>query len=225
MELKKLVGEPFGDEHMRALGLGFSGCHRSGKTTIAKRIAEKNNCPFIETSMSALANEMGVKIGLDMPFDQRQEYQEAALAKYLSMYEEFGSGGLFTTDRTPIDLAAYVVTAWHPAVVDEAQTFWADDYVERCLKATNEWLFQIAVIQPGIAWVDADQKAENINFYRESLNTTCIGLAWDDRVTSACHIVNRNVLDLDERVSSVVAAYSENIGDYVRNLKLTCPVQ
>lgn len=214
-----------GDEHLKALGLGLAGAHRTGKTTVGKIIAEKNNCPFVQVSLSDLADSMGVRIGLDMPFRDRVCFQDKALKIMERAYEKGGAGRLFITDRTPLDLAAYVITAWHPALATRGETDWCDDYVGRCIDVTNTWLFQLGIIQPGIPWVDEAQKGENIRFYREALNTTIIGLCWDANVKPATHIVERDILDVDDRVQEVVAAYTESISEYSQANTSVYPLQ
>lgn len=214
-----------GDEHLKALGLGLAGAHRTGKTTVAKQIAEKNSCPLVQVSLSGLANSIGVRIGLDMPFPDRVEFQEKGLALMERAYEEGGAGRLFVTDRTPLDLAAYVITAWHPLLATSGETDWCDDYVGRCIDATNTWLFQLGVVQPGIPWVDEAQKGENIRFYREALNTTIIGLCWDADVKPAVHIIDRDILSVDARVQEVVTAYSESISEYSQANSSRYPMQ
>ena len=215
------------DSELRALGLGLSGAHRTGKTTLAARLAKSNNCPFVQTSMSALANEMGIKIGLDMPFAQRRALQEAALVLFEKTYEEQGSGILFITDRTPIELAAYVITAWHPSVVGDPELdAWAYDYVKRCIEATNRWFLTLVIIQPSsIPFVEASQKGEDIDIYREALNYTMMGLAWDDQIRTHVNIMPRDLIDLADRSSYVAKDYTENISEYAQVLRTSLTLQ
>lgn len=203
---------------MKALGLGFSGAHRTGKTTLANKLRELNSCPFAQTSMSKIATDMGIKVGLDMAFEDRIRFQEAGLAAFEADYSKAGSG-LFVTDRTPLDLAAYVITAWHPSFATPEQTEWARDYVKRCVAATNKWFFQVTIVQPAdIPYADAEQKGENIDFYRDNLNSVILGLAWSDEIYSAVDVVPRSVTRLDDRVRHVTNTYSDNITEYVANL-------
>jgi hypothetical protein len=215
--VKQLPPNSIGDEHLKSLGLGLVGAHRTGKTTIAGYFAKANRCPLVQTSMSAIAAYLDIKIGLDMPFWQRIEFQEEGLRLMEKSYQEEGGNGLFVTDRTPIDLAAYVITAWHPVLADAEQTRWAHRYVQRCIDVTNAYFFQLAVIQPGIPWVTdpTDQKGENIPLYRDNLNAVIIGLCHDERVLPATKIVAKGKLDLAERVLCIAEEYSENIQDYI----------
>lgn len=214
-----------GDEHMRALGFGLAGAHRTGKTTIARKLAELNKCPFITMSGGKLASDMGLKIGLDMAWSDRVRFQDTWLDLMLDGYQREGEGCLFVTDRTPIDLAAYVITAWHPAVTTKDEEDWAMDYVQRCMIATNAWLFQIGILQPGIPWVDDAQKGEKNEFYREALNSVMIGLAWGDSIKAPVHIVDRETLDMDERIAELTQAYSSNLSDYSRANTDVYPIQ
>lgn len=216
--------ESIGDEHLKALGFGLAGAHRTGKTTVARKLAEFNDCPLIQVSLSGLASDMGIKIGLDMPWKDRVRFQEEAFYLMLDAYEQ-GEGQLFITDRTPLDLAAYVITAWHPSFADKAMTDWANDYVKRCMEASNAWLFQIGIVQPGIPWADAEQKGENIEFYRENLNTAIMGLAYGEWCKSPVFTLRRGTLDLDARTELLTRAYSESISQYSQANTRNFPIQ
>ncbi len=214
------------DQGLRALGLALTGAHRTGKTTLAKFISDKNEIPFIQTSLTTLANHMGVKIGLDMPFDQRRSFQEEALAQFARQYEAESKNGMFVTDRCPLDLIAYVVTAWHPAFADAEMTAWATDYVTRCIALFNQYFLHAIIVQPAaIPYVEEAQKAENIDFYREALNTTIIGTAWGDTVDPVVSILPRGIVDFTERAKWVTDDYADSLGQYVRTIKQSLPMQ
>lgn len=211
---------------MMALGCGLAGAHRTGKTTLAKAVAEKMEIPFLTTSASKIATDLGIKIGLDMPFDQRQEFQEAALLSFEELYADGGESKMFITDRTPIDLAAYVMTAWHPAIATDRHHEWAMDYVKRCIDATNRWFFQITILQPSsaITFSEAEQKGENIDIYRESLNASMIGLSYLDEVRAAVHIVERDLTNMEDRIEAVIEEFGGNVFGYQEVVKTTYPI-
>lgn len=213
------------DSEPKALGLGFSGAHRTGKTTVAKLIADVNSYPFIQSSMTSIANDMGIKVGLAMPWEERVEFQERGLKAFEADYEK-ASHGMFVSDRTPLDLAAYVITAWHPAVATPAQTDWAHDYVKRCKEATNRWFFQVSIIQPAnIPYEEADQKGDNIDFYRENFNAVVTGLGWSDEIYAGIHIIPRGLLSIQERAEAVCQEYAKNLSNFSDILASSCPVQ
>ena len=202
------------DQDLRAFGIGFSGAHRTGKTTLAKLMSDKNEMPFVQSSMSALANEMGIKIGLDMPFEQRREFQERALVMFEDSYRKY-EGVMFFTDRTPIDLIGYVMTAWHPNYVTPELTEWAYDYTSRCIDATNRWFFNLFIVPPAdIPYEDAQQKGENIDFYRESLHATMVGVSFDDKIRSTVALLERSMTDLTARANYCASLVGSTISEY-----------
>lgn len=206
--------------------MALAGAHRTGKTTVAKAFSEEAEMPFIQTSLSALATDMGVKIGLDMPFEQRQQFQERALALFENEYQTKGDNGCFVTDRSPIDLAAYVMTAWHPNFVTPELTDWAFDYVNRCLEMVNRYFKTVIIIQPAsFPFVQEAQKGENIDLYRESLNATMIGLALHDDCDATTIIMPRNLTDFAKRCDFVKAEYADDLKYYIAGLKANLPIQ
>jgi hypothetical protein len=206
---------PIGDEHMRALGCGLAGAHRVGKSLLAQRLHEVNKCPLIVSAGGPIARLMGIEVRVGMPMAERLAYQEAILRVSCEAYAT--QNGLFLTDRTPLDFAAYAILDWK-AGVDEHLDVHLSSYIERCLDATNRYFFHIGVIQPGIPYVEEPGKPAPNPLYQELLNTTIIGLTWDDAVNATVHIIPRGVTDLRQRIDLITHSYSSEITGYRRVL-------
>lgn len=201
-----------------AFGLGLTGAHRTGKTTIAERLAQELECPFISSSASQVAAEMGITKFEGMLPSDRRAYQERVLETFTKRYESESASGVFVSDRTPLDFAAYVLTEWNPALNDPEHDEWVADYLLRCKKATSRFFFQVAVVQPGIPFVAAKGKAAAGNAYRECLNTVSIGLVSDPEVSAHCVILPRAMTDNETRVEALFGLYTERFNAYAEEL-------
>lgn len=216
-----------GDEHRRALGLGLSGAHRTGKTAVAEILAERNDCPFIRSSAQQVAKDLGVKVDFGMPFHERMAYQEEVLRRFKEAYEQEAGNGLFVADRTPLDFAAYVLTDYHPDRVRGLEydaNGWVLDYVRRCMELTGEYFFLVAVVQPGIPYVPEEGKPAPNPLYQEIMNTCLTGLGADHRVKSHFFLMPRNLTDLQERVSVATYVYTDKINAYTQLLASHIPI-
>lgn len=213
-----------GDEHRRALGIGLSGAHRTGKTTVARAFAEANSCPLILSSATQVAKDMGIKVDIGMPMSERLAFQEEVLRRFTQVYEESSGGGLFIADRTPLDFAAYLLTDWHPALPDGND--YNDeivDYVRRCMEVTERYFYLVSVIQPGIEYVTGDGKPAKNELYQELMNTTLIGLGSDLRVRNHFYLMPRQVTNNLERCAHLAQIYSRKIDSYQEYMQEVLP--
>jgi len=211
-----------GDEHRRALGLGLSGAHRTGKTTVAEEIARVNECPIIRSSVSSIAKEMGLRADLGLPTRDRIAFQDEVLRRHEAFYEAEAGNGLFVADRTPLDFAAYALTDWQIGA-DPKSDDWLSEYVRRCMDATSRWFFLVSVVQPGIRYEVRDDKPAPNNLYQEFLNTVLIGLAADHTVKSHFYLMPRGMLKNGERAEAAASVYEDKISSYHGYLKDTLP--
>jgi predicted ATPase len=212
-----------GDEHRRALGIGLSGAHRTGKTTVARRFAEVNECPLILSSATSVAKDMGIKVDIGMPIADRMAFQEEVLRRFEDVYETQAGNGLFIADRTPLDFAAYMLTDWHPVTSGSEHNAQIIDYVQRCMTVTERYFYLVSVVQPGIAYVSGDGKPAPNDLYQELLNTTLIGLAADTLVRNHFYLMPRTVTENEERCSHIGHVYSKKISEYHNYLAEVLP--
>lgn len=202
------------DEHLRALGCGLAGAHRTGKTTIARQLAVEHNAPLIESSAFQIASSMGIKVEAGMPFKDRLTFQEAVLEAFTGAYEQ--QNGVFFTDRTPLDFAGYLIMDWHPKLTTPEQDAAALDYVRRCIDATSRYFFMVVCVQPGIPYVSDTGKPAPNEAYQELLNTTIVGLAMTPECKSDTLVLPREMLNLRDRVSHVGKEFISGLEDYQR---------
>ena len=183
--------------------IGLSGSHRVGKTTLAQAFAERHGIPFVRTSATEVFAAIGRNPKVDYPIEERISIQEAILYAFEKQYAQARKvSGVFVADRTPIDLASYMLadvlrgtTAENPAL-----SALIDGYVDKCLLSASEWFAVIVLVQPGIALVEADGKAPACSAYIEHLNALQAGLMLDPRLHSRHYMIARQFTDLEQRI-------------------------
>jgi predicted ATPase len=128
------------------MGFGLAGAHRSGKTTLAKDIAERGKMHLHEASVSALAREIGVNSVAELPILQRIEVQEHILSRFI---EDFVKAPRpCVTDRTPLDMAAYMLGEVTMHNTSEIEDRAINAYVQRCLDETARHFDAVVITRP-----------------------------------------------------------------------------
>ena len=67
--------------------IGISGSHRTGKTTLAKVLAEKQNIPFIQTQTSKIFQQYGLNPSQTLDFDKRLWIQNKVLEQSIPLWQ------------------------------------------------------------------------------------------------------------------------------------------
>ena len=191
--------------------IGLVGAHRTGKTSLARLYAEKTGIKFLETSVSSIFRDLGYDASVTYDFDTRLSIQEEVLKRVDAKYAEY-AGTEFITDRTPLDMAAYLLAdAIGDRVPPECQVRVAE-YVNNCFESTNKRFGLILLVQPGIPLVDEPGKAAMNVAYIEHLNSLMFGLTVDERLTSHNYYMPRHVLDLENRFKALQASIERSKG-------------
>jgi predicted ATPase len=192
--------------------LGLTGSHRTGKTTLAMRFAQKHDLLFVKTSTSEVFARIGKDPKVEYPIDERVAIQEVILMALEAQYAEANrlvKGGLFIADRTPIDLAAYMLADLRRSTLVESPALAqiVNGYVHRCLQASSRWFSMIALVQPGIALVEEPGKAPACPAFMEHMNVLQAGLLHDERLSCMRSTIPRLVTGIDQRVQHLELIY------------------
>lgn len=187
--------------------IGLSGAHRTGKSTLARALAESLGVPFVATSASEVFSSMGLDPKADYPLEVRFLIQSVILDTFTAQYESASrESSVFVADRTPLDLASYMLADVSRSALegknDVAQLINA--YVDECLKATTRFFSEVYLVQPGIKVIEEKGKALGCPAYMEHLNTILIGLVYDERSMVSCYPVPREITNLKSRVDFVM---------------------
>lgn len=126
--------------------IGLIGVHGTGKTTLAKEVADKLGYHFCQTSTSDVYKRLGKDPAVRMTFDERLEVQYEILNELRVEWQSY-AGENAITDRTPIDLMAYTL-----ADVDSYDTLTQDQeaklsyYLGSCLGTYVKFFDKLAVL-------------------------------------------------------------------------------
>jgi nicotinamide riboside kinase len=174
---------------------GIAGAHRTGKSTLAKRYAEEHKVPYLK--LPNVIGEMGLTPGQIHSMDVRMQVQWAYLEAAATLYKA-NSQGVFITDRTPIDMAAYTLADirqdTHPKFVGEAH-----EYLKAALALTNRYFSLILFVPPGIPYVDEPGKPPANPAYQELISATIQGLLTGEQCTVQYHALGRVMTDPERR--------------------------
>lgn len=194
--------------------IGLVGAQRTGKTTLARAFAQAQGIPFVATSASEVMRRLDLDPKVDYPLEVRLVAQETILAAFKIQYQQArATSSLFIADRTPIDLAAYMLAdvqrstlASQPQLVERV-----GKYLESCMLACSEFFSVIVLVQPGIKTAEEEGKAPACPIHMEHINSLAMGLLFDDRMLSQRYMVPRAITDLEQRVKALRNATSSVI--------------
>jgi AAA domain len=126
------------------MAFGFAGAHRTGKTTLAKLVAEDLGWHYHDASVSRIMKEAGINAVGDVPMEARIEAQEFLLQRYLQNLSK--APRPIITDRTPLDMVGYCLgeVTMHNTTPELGMRI--DNYVHTCLCATLEYFDTVIVV-------------------------------------------------------------------------------
>lgn len=177
------------------MAFGFSGAHRTGKTTLAKQVAEDLKMQFLDGSVSKIMKEFGINAVGDIPLEQRIEAQEFLLKRYLDNLTK--APRPLITDRTPLDMIGYMLgeITMHNCSAEAGKK--ANAYVENCLDATLRHFDTVIIVGP-LAGYTVDPKSPPPNeAYQRAVQFLIEGAAC--RIASSMYIDSIETTDFEAR--------------------------
>jgi len=198
------------------LGIGLTGAHRTGKTTIVDQLCEKNPFPAVRSSVSAIAAERGFEFKADNTLSERIEFQEHVLQFMTAQYE--AQLGIFFTDRTPMDMAAYMLADVRAGEIDPELDKRVQAYVERCIEVTNRHFSLVIAIQPGIPYVAEEGKPALNASYQEEVGALIVGLC-ATRLETGFRIMARGTTDRQSRVNAVASMTTNMLATFYSSIR------
>ncbi len=168
-------------------------------------LAQLTGKQFVRTRVTEIFAQHGLHAAQVMDFETRLGIQYRILEACENDWQKAsGIGGDFITDRTPVDFLAYTLGDVQGKTEVNQADF--DRYINRCFDLTNSFFDTLVIIQPGIPLAQAEGKAALNKAYIEHINSLVIGLCHDQRVLSKVMTLNREVVELGERINRVSAA-------------------
>lgn len=118
------------------MNYGLSGASATGKTTLAKLVADALDITYLPSSITATAQKHGFNAVADLSLDKRMDLQDKLLQDHLELVD--AQKGMFITDRTPIDMAGYALAEFgmhSDKNASQEVLARADAYARDCIKA------------------------------------------------------------------------------------------
>jgi len=157
---------------------------------------------------------MGIDLTKPLLFAKRLEFQERLLDAYEKLYASYDC--LFFSDRTPLDLAAYLIADVPNDLTDAVIINRVNQYVERCMAVTEMYFCLVTLVQPGINYVEEPGKPLPNSAYQEAINTIILGLLYDDRLEVNFDVLPRRVTDHNDRIRWISAQGQRTMADYFK---------
>lgn len=195
----------------------LSGASRSGKTTLARRVAAKLSIGCHEVSVAKIGREAGFEMVSNMPLPVRLEAQEKLLEQFVVNIRKLDQPHIL--DRCPIDFIMYMLAevnmhAGPPELMTRIHA-----YTERCIDVTKTYFDTVLALRPlPFYQVDPDKPPENpayqwhgqyliegaINRLRPRVQTGFITITnFEDRVRAVSEMLEvRLVAIVDKRQSA-----------------------
>ncbi len=183
---------------MMQFNIGICGSHRTGKTTLAKALAEKLEIDLAITSTSEVFKQYGLDPAQPLDFKRRLWIQQQIVQASEQIWQQSSN---FVTDRTPLDMIAYTLADIQGNTQVDFVALQA--YISDCFRVANKYFSHFVILQPAIPLIYEDGKAALNQAYIEHLNSLIIGLCHDERCKKISFIIERNITHLDKRVESV----------------------
>lgn len=182
---------------------GLTGAHRSGKSTLAKLVAEKKGIPYLDISATRLMKEAGFDPVAPMDIDRRIEAQVASM-KVLRQHLA-DAPRPFISDRTPLDFVAYMLGEISMHKLGRDHDSAVVKYVNDGVELTNSTFAMLMITRPLPQYDAQPGKPPPMIAYQFHIQTIIEGL------TAMCAVDTFALLtsDLGERVDTTIEAITE----------------
>lgn len=188
---------------------GLSGASGTGKTTLGETVSGMTGIPFTPTEITKMAKEQcGFDAIGNLSLQDRLQLQEKMLELYILRLRE--AKGHLLTDRTPIDMCAYMLAEVYmnceeELTQDECERI--NRYVDLCQKATARFFDHVFVVRPLPTYTEASNRPRlNPGYQRH------IQLIVEGALMNSTHSIPFSTLISTER-----EARSEYVADYIVN--------
>lgn len=184
--------------------IGLSGAHRSGKTTLARHwhkemVAQGCNIELVEPNTAGVLARHGFECADIRDIRTRIDMQRAITDHYHEVFN--GRRTPFVSDRTPLDVAAYMMVDLGQEPLPGDLETRALEIIEDCLDIANACFGTILLIQPVLPYRPAPGKPPANRAYQLHHHTVLNGLINDQRLSipGGAWLLNARIVELEER--------------------------
>jgi hypothetical protein len=183
--------------------IGFSGAHRTGKTTLAKNVADSLKIEFHPTKVSEAPIWKAIRSSPSnhFTFAERLEIQ-----KHLANYLDGQYGNIkekaYVVDRTPLDVLGYLFANLDSTCSNlwSAQT---RSLIEQAIESCEKYFSKIFLIQPGIPTIDDEGKSGKTFMsypYQVAINNNILAFGYKYLGDEKFVVIPEKMTSNDERV-------------------------
>lgn len=122
---------------------GISGAHKSGKTTLAKHVAEKWRMKYIDMRLSDVLRAFGATPNEIIPFAKRLEIQQNMISHCINLLNDAEEN--YITDRTFLDVAAYTLS-YMPHAVSDLESETVKVIIDQCYRAQEAFFDKTIIV-------------------------------------------------------------------------------
>jgi predicted ATPase len=187
---------------------GFSGASRTGKTTLAKLVADRMKIHYHDASVTKIMREFGIDPVSDVPLFQRLEAQELLLTKFMDAIKAAPRPAV--CDRTPLDMIGYMLgeVTMHNLPVELHDR--VQSYVDRCITETERHFDMVVAVRPLPHYKADPTKPPPNRAYQSAVQFLIEGACMNtDNLHSAC----MTFTDLEERADAACTMFAERVED------------
>jgi len=188
-------------------GIGLCGAHRTGKTTLAIAVSAKHRIPFTPISTTQVFRDHGFEPNQVFSIEERIKLQFKVLTHAVQIWEKaVKSDNLWICDRTPIDMAGYLLADVTGHNLSEPLEELVSEYLYDCFQFTNLYFDYLAIVPPMFPLVVEEGKGYNSTGYRTKLHYLILGLVSGLTSSPRAQVIATilSQTDLDLRVKEVM---------------------
>ena len=177
---------------------GLVGASRTGKTTLAKAVAEDLSILYQPASITEMAKSHGFDAVAPMSLRDRVNLQFLLLEDYLDLLDRTARPAIL--DRTPIDMIGYLLAEFdmnsHLKVEQETLDS-AAAYLDLCIQATERFFDTLVIVGPLENYVEEEGKPALNAAFQWHTQLVMEGAA--QRVRRPTIVFRMNRTDFEER--------------------------
>lgn len=185
--------------------IGLSGAHRSGKSTLAeawhRHMTEMGaEVEHVRVDTAGVIARFNLECGDINDVATRIDVQRAIADHYHELFN--GRRTPFVSDRTPLDVAAYMLADLGQQPLPDALETRALEIVEDCIDIANACFGIILLLPPVLPYKPAPGKPPANKAYQQHFHMLMQGLINDPRldVPAGAWLLNERLHKLEDRV-------------------------